>query len=558
MAPIFVNYFYFHNNKNTQVRTTELIYGNEAGRRMQIGINKVADAVACTLGPGGRNVAIQKVKGRPPHVTKDGVTVADSIAALKDPYEDIGAQLIKQAAQRTAAIAGDGTTTSTVLARAMFNNGFEMLESIESKSNAVELKREMDYATKYVVNMIKLQSKKISLNSEDLDRVAIVSTNNDVALGTLIANAMRIAGENGAVTVEPSLTPETTVAEIVGLTIDKGFIHERFINKPEYNRVELINPVILLYPKKISEIRDLLKVLQFCLNERRPLFIIAENVDSNALGALAMGTNQEKVQSCAIKLPHYGAQSLAMLEDIAIATGGTVINEDMGIELHNATPAHFGSAAKIIVTRESTVIINGKGTAENVSKRIEQLKNFVGSDLIKPNEVKVHNDRIAKLQGKSAIIYIGAHTDVERKEKVDRVDDALRATQAAIEEGVVAGCGNTLAYMSKLLEPNPLKPDLDTDGAKVIASALKAPMIAIMQNAGVAKEIIDHKLANIHYGLGIDFSKEDLKGYDDISLFENGILDPAKVVRAAVENANSVAGMMLTMGCMLSEQEESK
>lgn len=538
------------------MRTTELIYGNEAGRRMQIGINKVADAVACTLGPGGRNVAIQKVKGRPPHVTKDGVTVADSITALKDAYEDIGAQLIKQAAQRTAAIAGDGTTTSTVLARAMFNNGFEMLESIESNSNAVELKREMDYATKYVVDMIKLQAKKINLDSEDLDRVAIVSTNNDVALGTLIAHAMRIAGENGAVTVEPSLTPETTVAEIVGLTIDKGFNHEIFINKPEYNKVELINPVILMYPKKISAIRDIINLLDSCLKAKRPLLIISENVDSDALGGLVR--NLDKIRSCAIKLPHYGSQSLAMLEDIAIATGGTVINEDMGLELQNATITHCGSAEKVIITRESTVIINGKGSPENVAKRIEQLKNFVGSELIKPNEVKVHNDRIAKLQGKSAIIYIGAHTDVERKEKVDRVDDALRATQAAIEEGVVAGCGNMLAYASKLLEPNPMKPDLDTDGAKVISAALKAPMISIMKNAGVSEAMIEHKMSRIHYGLGIDFSREDLKGYEDISLFENGIIDPAKVVRAAVENANSVAGMMLTMGCMLSEQEESK
>lgn len=529
------------------MRVTEMAFAADAKQSLMAGVDKVANAVKSTLGPGGRHVAIQKGKGKAPHVTKDGVTVADNIGALQNPYEDIGAQLVKQAAQRTAAVAGDGTTTSTVLAQAMIKHGFEALK--KENVNVVQLKREMDEATAMVVDTIKHTAKQISIDSNDMVHIATISANNDSELGKIIAHAMRIAGEDGVVTVEPSSTDDTSVVESIGLEVDKGFISDRFINDSERSRVELINPVILLYPKKISDARQIAKLMNDCLIAKRPVLVISDNVDSDALGMMIR--NQAQLQCCAIKLPHYGSQSLEMLEDIAVVVGGTVISEDAGHELSKTTIAMCGSAERVVITKDKTIITKGAGTPENVSKRITQLKNYLTSDAIKPQEVGIITKRIAKIQGKSSIIYIGAPTDVERREKADRVDDALRATKAAIEEGVVAGSGNTLAYISRRMFMM-----MDKPGHVVIQDALTAPMQTIMSNAGLSDNTINVKINSVDYGLGMNLSPTNTSN-ETISLIESGVIDPAKVVRVALENANSVAGMVLTTECLMVESEET-
>jgi len=528
------------------MKVTEMAFGSEAKQSLMAGVDKVANAVKSTLGPGGRHVAIQKGKGKAPHVTKDGVTVADNIGALPNPYEDIGAQLVKQAAQRTAAVAGDGTTTSTVLAQAMIKHGFEALS--KGNVNVVQLKREMDEATVMVVDAIKHTAKQITLNSNELAYIATISANNDPELGNIIAHAMRIAGEDGVVTVEGSSTDDTSVVESIGLEVDKGFISDRFINDPEMSRVEFFNPVILLYPKKISDHRTLLRIADECVKAKRSLLIISDNVDSDALGMMVR--NVAQLPCCAIKLPHYGSQSLEMLEDIAVVVGGTVISEDAGHELSKTTIAMCGTAERVVITKDKTILTKGAGTPENVNKRITQLKNYLGSDSIKPQEVGIITKRIAKIQGKSSIIYIGAPTDVERREKADRVDDALRATKAAIEEGIVAGSGNTLAYISKRMFMM-----MDKPGHAVIQDALTAPMYTIMGNAGIPEDNIHSKIHNVNYGLGINLSPTNTSN-ETISLIESGVIDPAKVVRVALENANSVAGMVLTTECLMVESEE--
>ncbi len=521
-------------------KVTKLSYGNEAREHMKIGVDAVADAVKVTLGPAGRHVAIHKFHGQAPHITKDGVTVADSIQSLSNKFQDAGAQIIKQSATQTAGIAGDGTTTATVLAQKMIHLG---IAAVESGENAVNLKREMDEMTKRVVEEIALIATPVKIGSPELLSIATISANNDASLGKVITDAMIAVGEDGIIYAEDSASNETYVKTSTGLEIDKGFVTEAFINSR--NRVELDNPVILMYPKKISELKDILSIIDQCALAKRSLLIISDNIDSSALGGLVR--NRTTFTACAIKLPGFGAASKQMLEDVAVYTGGIVMDEDLGEFLQKATIQKCGSASKVIITRDSTTIFGGNGKQTDIDARVSQLKDFLNGESIKAHEKTLIAKRIAKLQAKSAIIYIGAPTEIERKEKRDRVDDAKCAALAALEEGFVAGAGTTYLHLrDRVMSSTGTGPI--SRGGNLILESLFAPATQILTNAGIS----DYKQPEDNlYGWGVN-AKTLLR----CDLIKNGIIDSAKVTRVALENACSVAGMLITMECAMIDEEE--
>ena len=524
-----------------------IIYGDEARAKLKAGVDKLANAVKVTLGPRGREVLLEKKWGSP-NVTKDGVSVAKEIE-LKDPYENMAAQLVKEVASKTADVAGDGTTTATILTQAIFTEG---LKAIASGANPVYVKRGIDEAVKTIVEKLKEMSKPVS-GRKEIEQVATISANNDPEIGKIIADAMEKVGKDGVITVEESKTAETTLEVVEGMQFDRGYLSPYFVTNPEKMEAELENPFILIYEKKINNIRELLPLLEKVVQTNRPLLIIAEDVEGEALATLVVNNLKGVLKVVAVKAPGFGERRKAMLQDIAILTGGTAITEDLGIALENVDLDMLGQADKVVVDKDNTTIIGGKGNPEDIKARIEQIKKQIETTTSDYDREKLQ-ERLAKLSGGVAIIRVGAATEAELKEKKDRVDDAVHATKAAVEEGIVAGGGTALLQAAKALdelkEENPDK----AWGIKIIKNAAKVPLKQIAYNAGFEGSVVLEKV-----------EKEDKPTFgfnaatgEFVDMIEAGIIDPTKVVRTAIQNASSVAGTMLTAEALVAEIPEKE
>ncbi|MFR9643781.1 MAG: chaperonin GroEL [Rikenellaceae bacterium] len=525
----------------------EIKFRETAREELKKGVDILADAVKTTLGPKGRNVVIDNGTGLP-HVTKDGVTVAKAVE-LDDPIQNIGAQMIKEASSKTADDAGDGTTTATVLAQAIITAG---LKNIVAGANPIDIKRGMDIAVKAVVSNLKAQSKPIGDDYSKIEQVATISANGDTQIGVLIAEAMKQVNKEGVVTVEEAKGFETYVDVVEGMQFDRGYLSPYFVNNEEKGTVELEDAYILLVDKKISTVRDLLPILEPISRDAQSLLIIADDVDGDALSALVVNRIRANFKVCAIKTPGFGERRKDMLKDIAILTGGTVVSEDVGMHLSEATVEHLGKAGKIIVSKTDTVLINGAGNEESISERITTIKNQMALTTSDYDKEKL-SERLAKLAGGIAVLYVGAPTEVEMKEKKDRVDDALAATKAAIEEGIVAGGGT--AYMSATAIFSRIEAVNEDQiiGVNIIKQALEAPLRQIVKNAGGEGSVVVKSIAGLPLNEGYNAATGT---YGD--MFEQGIIDPTKVVRVALENASSVAGMFLTTECVIASKKEDK
>lgn len=525
----------------------EIKFRETAREELKKGVDILADAVKTTLGPKGRNVVIDNGTGLP-HVTKDGVTVAKAVE-LDDPIQNIGAQMIKEASSKTADDAGDGTTTATVLAQAIITAG---LKNIVAGANPIDIKRGMDIAVKAVVSNLKAQSKPIGDDYSKIEQVATISANGDTQIGVLIAEAMKQVNKEGVVTVEEAKGFETYVDVVEGMQFDRGYLSPYFVNNEEKGTVELEDACILLVDKKISTVRDLLPILEPISRDAQSLLIIADDVDGDALSALVVNRIRANFKVCAIKTPGFGERRKDMLKDIAILTGGTVVSEDVGMHLSEATVEHLGKAGKIIVSKTDTVLINGAGNEESISERITTIKNQMALTTSDYDKEKL-SERLAKLAGGIAVLYVGAPTEVEMKEKKDRVDDALAATKAAIEEGIVAGGGT--AYMSATAIFSRIEAVNEDQiiGVNIIKQALEAPLRQIVKNAGGEGSVVVKSIAGLPLNEGYNAATGT---YGD--MFEQGIIDPTKVVRVALENASSVAGMFLTTECVIASKKEDK
>ncbi|WP_299239689.1 chaperonin GroEL [Sulfurihydrogenibium sp.] len=524
-----------------------LVYGDEARAKLKAGVDKLANAVKVTLGPRGREVILEKKWGSPV-VTKDGVSVAKEIE-LSDPYENMAAQLVKEVASKTADVAGDGTTTATVLTQAIYEEG---LKAIASGANPVYVKRGIDEAVKIVVEELKKISKPVT-GRKEIEQVATISANNDPEIGKIIADAMEKVGKDGVITVEESKSAETVLEVTEGMQFDRGYLSPYFVTNPEKMEAVLENPYILIYEKKISNIRELLPVLEKVVQTNRPLLIIAEDVEGEALATLVVNHIKGVLRVCAVKAPGFGERRKAMLQDIAILTGGTAITEDLGIKLESVDLDMLGQADKVVVDKDNTTIIGGKGNPEDIKARIEQIKKQIETTTSEYDKEKLQ-ERLAKLAGGVAIIKVGAATEAELKEKKDRVDDAVHATKAAVEEGIVPGGGIALFRASKALcnvkEENPDK----AWGIKIVENACKVPLKQIAYNAGFEGSVIIEKIKdvdNINYGFNAATGEY-------VDMVEAGIIDPTKVVRTALQNAASVAGTMLTAECLVAEIKEKE
>lgn len=522
----------------------EIKFRETAREELKKGVDILADAVKTTLGPKGRNVVIDNGTGLP-HVTKDGVTVAKAVE-LDDPIQNIGAQMIKEASSKTADDAGDGTTTATVLAQAIITAG---LKNIVAGANPIDIKRGMDIAVKAVVSNLKAQSKPIGDDYSKIEQVATISANGDTQIGVLIAEAMKQVNKEGVVTVEEAKGFETYVDVVEGMQFDRGYLSPYFVNNEEKGTVELEDAYILLVDKKISTVRDLLPILEPISRDAQSLLIIADDVDGDALSALVVNRIRANFKVCAIKTPGFGERRKDMLKDIAILTGGTVVSEDVGMHLSEATVEHLGKAGKIIVSKTDTVLINGAGNEESISERITTIKNQMALTTSDYDKEKL-SERLAKLAGGIAVLYVGAPTEVEMKEKKDRVDDALAATKAAIEEGIVAGGGT--AYMSATAIFSRIEAVNEDQiiGVNIIKQALEAPLRQIVKNAGGEGSVVVKSIAGLPLNEGYNAATGT---YGD--MFEQGIIDPTKVVRVALENASSVAGMFLTTECVIASNK---
>jgi chaperonin GroEL len=519
-------------------------FDTEARAKIKNGVDKLANAVKVTLGPKGRNVVIDKKFGAP-SITKDGVTVAKEIE-LRDPIENMGAQLVKEVASKTADQAGDGTTTATVLAQAIYAAGSK---NVAAGANPMDLKRGIDKAVQAVVASLKAQSKKIE-NSAEIAQVGTVSANNDAEIGQMIADAMDKVGKEGVITVEEARGTETEVKTVEGMQFDRGYLSPYFVTNAEKMEVEMDSPFILIYDKKVSTMKELLPVLEQVLQTGKPLLIISEDVDGEALATLVVNKLRGSLKIAAVKAPGFGDRRKAMLEDIAILTGGQVISEERGFKLENATLADLGTAEKIVVDKDNTTIINGKGTSEDIKARVAQIRAQMETTTSDYDKEKLQ-ERLAKLSGGVAIIYIGAATEVEMKEKKDRVDDALHATRAAVEEGIVAGGGVALIRALDSLaaiETNNLD---ERTGVNIIRTAIESPLRTIVANAGGEGSVVVQKVREGKADFGYN-AREDR--YEP--LFAAGIIDPTKVTRLALENAASVASMLLTTECVISDEPE--
>ncbi len=502
---------------------------------MRAGVDALANAVKVTLGPKGRNVIIEKSFGAP-HVTKDGVTVAKEIT-LEDKIQNLGAQMVKEVASKTADIAGDGTTTATVLAQAIVSQGHK---NVAAGANPMDLKRGIDKAVAAVVANLRSQSQEVGDNNQKVEQVASISANNDPAIGSLIAEAMAKVKKEGVITVEEAKGTETYVDVVEGMQFDRGYLSAYFVTNTEKMVADLDRPFILIYDKKISTMKELLPVLEPVAQTGKPLLIIAEDVDGEALGTLVVNKIRGALKIAAVKAPGFGDRRKAMLEDIAILTGGTVISEERGFKLENATMDMLGTAEKVTIDKDNTTIVNGAGSAEDIQARVQQIKAQIETTTSDYDREKLQ-ERLAKLAGGVAVLYVGAASEVEMKEKKDRVDDALAATRAAIEEGIVPGGGVALVRATEALAKLEGANFDETTGIKIIARAIEEPLRVIVGNAGLEGSVI---VAKVKEGKG-DFGF-NAKTEEYCSMYEAGIIDPTKVTRVALENAASVASLLLT------------
>ncbi|MBM6856065.1 chaperonin GroEL [Caecibacteroides pullorum] len=525
----------------------EILFNIDARDQLKKGIDTLANAVKVTLGPKGRNVIIEKKFGAP-HITKDGVTVAKEVE-LADAYQNTGAQLVKEVASKTGDDAGDGTTTATVLAQAIVAEG---LKNVTAGASPMDIKRGIDKAVVKVVESIKSQSEMVGDNYDKIEQVGTVSANNDPVIGKLIADAMRKVSKDGVITIEEAKGTDTTIGVVEGMQFDRGYLSAYFVTNTEKMECEMEKPYILIYDKKISNLKDFLPILEPAVQTGRPLLVIAEDVDSEALTTLVVNRLRSQLKICAVKAPGFGDRRKEMLEDIAVLTGGVVISEEKGLKLEQATIEMLGTAEKVTITKDNTTIVNGAGDKENIKERCEQIKAQIAATKSDYDREKLQ-ERLAKLSGGVAVLYVGAASEVEMKEKKDRVDDALRATRAAIEEGIVPGGG--VAYIRALESLEGLEGDNadETTGIHIIKRAIEEPLRQICANAGKEGAVVVQK---VREGKG-DF------GYNArTDVYENlhaaGVVDPAKVTRVALENAASIAGMFLTTECVIVEKKEDK
>ena len=517
----------------------------EARDALKKGVDALANAVKVTLGPKGRNVVIDKKFGAPT-ITKDGVSVAKEIE-LEDQVENMGAQMVKEVASKTADIAGDGTTTATVLAQAIVNTG---LKNVAAGANPMDLKRGISKAVKTVVSELQKQSIEVGDNLNKIEQVATISANNDVMIGKLIAEAMEKVKKEGVITVEEAKGTDTTVEVVEGMQFDRGYLSPYFVTNAEKMETELDNPFIIIYDKKISSMKDMLPVLEQTTQSGRPVLIIAEDVDGEALATLVVNKIRGSLKIAAVKAPGFGDRRKAMLEDIAILTGGTVISEERGFKLENTTLDMLGTADKIVVDKDNTIIVNGAGEKEAIDLRVNQIKAQIESTSSDYDKEKLQ-ERLAKLAGGVAVLYVGAATEVEMKEKKDRVDDALHATRAAVEEGIVPGGGVALVRAGNALNSIMAENEDEKIGVQIISKAIEAPLRQIVANAGGEGAVIVSKVQEGKEDFGYNAKTDTFE-----PMLKAGIIDPTKVTRVALENAASVAGMLLTTECVLADIPE--
>ena len=525
----------------------EILFNIEARDQLKKGVDALANAVKVTLGPKGRNVIIEKKFGAP-HITKDGVTVAKEIE-LTDAYQNTGAQLVKEVASKTGDDAGDGTTTATVLAQAIVAEG---LKNVTAGASPMDIKRGIDKAVVKVVDSIKNQAEKVGDNYDKIEQVATVSANNDPVIGKLIADAMRKVSKDGVITIEEAKGTDTTIGVVEGMQFDRGYLSAYFVTNTEKMECEMEKPYILIYDKKISNLKDFLPILEPAVQSGRPLLVIAEDVDSEALTTLVVNRLRSQLKICAVKAPGFGDRRKEMLEDIAVLTGGVVISEEKGLKLDQATIEMLGTADKVTVSKDNTTIVNGAGAKENIKERCDQIKAQIAATKSDYDREKLQ-ERLAKLSGGVAVLYVGAASEVEMKEKKDRVDDALRATRAAIEEGIVPGGGVTYIRAIDALEGMKGDNADETTGIEIIKRAIEEPLRQIVANAGKEGAVVVQK---VREGKGDYGYNARLDVYEN--LHAAGVVDPAKVTRVALENAASIAGMFLTTECVIVEKKEDK
>ena len=522
----------------------DILFNAEARAALKRGVDKLAEAVKVTLGPKGRNVIIDKKFG-PPVVTKDGVTVAKEIE-LEDPVENMGAQLIREVASKTSDVAGDGTTTATVLAQAIFREG---LKNVVAGRNPMDLKRGIDMAVKKVVEGLKEISREVK-DKKEIAYVGAISANNDMSVGQLIADAMEKVGRDGVITVEEAKGTETTMEIVEGMQFDRGYLSPYFVTNPDTMECVLENPYILIHDKKISSLKDFLPILEKVAQSGRSLLVIAEDVEGEALATLVVNKLRGTLRCCAVKAPGFGERRKAMLEDIAILTGGTVISEEKGFKLENAQLSYLGQAKKVVVDKDNTTIVEGAGNKEDIKRRINEIKVQIEKTTSDYDREKLQ-ERLAKLSGGVAVLKIGAATEVEMKEKKARVEDALHATKAAVEEGIVPGGG--VAYLRVMHKLDELKPENEDQavGIDIVRKALEEPIRWIVANAGLEPSIIVQKVKEGKDDFGFNAQTERFE-----NLFESGVIDPTKVARVALENASSVASLLLTTEAVVFEKPE--
>ena len=523
----------------------EISFNIEARESLKQGVDKLANAVKVTLGPKGRNVIIEKKYGAP-QITKDGVTVAKEVE-LEDASENLGAQLVKEVASKTGDQAGDGTTTATVLAQSIIGVG---LKNVTAGANPMDLKRGIDKAVAAIVADIKKQAEVVGDDYDKIEQVATVSANNDATIGKLIADAMKKVTKNGVITIEEAKGTDTTIEVVEGMQFDRGYISPYFVTNTETMEVEMDKPYILIHDKKISNLKELLPVLEPAVQSGRPLLIIAEDVDSEALTTLVVNRLRAQLKICAVKAPGFGDRRKEMLEDIAILTGGTVISEERGIKLEQATLDMLGTAEKVTVNKDNTIIVNGAGDKEAIAQRSAQIKAQIGATKSQYDKEKLQ-ERLAKLSGGVAVLYVGAASEVEMKEKKDRVDDALSATRAAIEEGIVPGGGVAYIRAQAALDAVHAENEDEKTGVEIIRRAIEEPLRQIVFNAGKEGAVVVQKVREGKADFGYNARKDIYE-----NLLAAGVVDPAKVSRVALENAASIAGMFLTTECVITEKKE--
>ena len=523
----------------------QIVFNNDAREQLRKGVDQLANAVKVTLGPKGRNVVIDKKFGAP-QVTKDGVTVAKEIE-LEDGIQNMGAQMVKEVASKTNDQAGDGTTTATVLAQAIVNTG---LKNVTAGANPMDLKRGIDKAVAEIVKSIKEQAQEVGGDIKKIRQVATISANNDSAIGDIIAEAMEKVTKDGVITIENAKGIDTTVKVVEGMQFDRGYISPYFVTDTEKMECSYDNPYILIYDKKISTMKDLLPVLEKVVNTGRPLLIIAEDVESEALATLVVNRLRGSLKIAAVKAPGFGDRRKEMLEDIAILTGGTVISEEKGYKLEDADLSMLGQSEKISIDKDNTTIVSGKGNSDAIKARVGQIKAQIEKTTSDYDREKLQ-ERLAKLAGGVAVIYVGAASEVEMKEKKDRFDDALHATRAAVEEGIIPGGGTALIRAAQKLEA--VKPENEDEklGIEIIRRAVEEPLRMIVENAGLEGSVVVNEVKNGKGDYGYNARAEKYE-----NLFKSGVIDPAKVTRVALENAASIAGMLLTTECVLCDIKE--